>query len=161
MRSIPRPSFLSILAVLALGLPGVGVAQEGTPLEGAWLVTSWVVNGETIEAQPGLFLFTRTHYSTMFVPGAEPRAQYAGESMTDEDMLAAYPTIVANSGRYEVNGDEFTTRAYVAKNPNYMGSFPENASTFGFRIEGDTLTLLVDGEEVATLRRVEGLPFEG
>ncbi len=159
--TMAEPRLLWILAALALGLPSLGLAQESTPLEGAWVVTSWTVEGETSEARPGLFVFTRTHYSIMFVPGTEAREPYSGESLTDADMVAAYATIIANSGRYEVNGDEFTTRAYVAKDPNYMGSFPENEVTYGFRIEGDTLYVTFGNGWEATFRQVDDQPFGG
>ena len=131
-------------------------------LQGAWVVTSWEVEGEMIpDPQPGLIVFTGTHYSMMYVRRAEPRDRYAGEEMTDAEMVGAYRTLTANSGRYEVSGNEFTTRAYVAKDPNYMGDWPENAGTYTFRMEGETLHLTWPsdwgpGARKGTFRKVEG-----
>ncbi len=132
-------------------------------LQGAWAVTSWEVEGEMIpDPQPGLIVFTGTHYSIMYVNQAEPRDRYAGEDQTDTEMVGAYRTLTANSGRYEVSGNEFTTRAYVAKDPNYMGDWPENAYTYTFRMEGETLHLNWPSDwfsaRKGTFRKVEGEP---
>lgn len=152
-----------VLAALALALPRVGLAQEHMheegSLHGAWLVTSWEVEGEAYpDPQPGLILFTHSHYSVMYVSSGEPRAALSGESTTDTELAAAYRTITANSGRYEVSGNEITTRAFVAKNPNYMAAWPENASTYTFSIEGDTLTLTWPNGAKAILRQVDDEP---
>jgi hypothetical protein len=132
-------------------------------LQGAWTVTSWEVGGETLSSpQPGMIVFTETHYTMMYVNDAEPRPGYEGETMTDAETLAAYGTFTANSGRYEVNGNEITTRAYVAKDPNYMGDWPENANVYTFRLEGETLHLQWPSDwpdqRSATLTKVEGQP---
>jgi hypothetical protein len=157
---------VSVLAVLAM----VSAAWRTAPaqdvdLQGAWLVTSIAdASGNEIEAQPGLYIFTGTHYSIMFVPGPDERAQIAGPQPTDEDLLAAYRTFIANSGRYQVAGDQLTLRAYVAKDPAYMAAFPDNQATATVHIAGgDTLHLTYTGEffisgTMFTLRRVEGTP---
>lgn len=133
------------------------------PLEGAWIATSVTdAEGNTSnEPQPALYVFTPTHYSMMIATGSEPRAGYQGEEMTDAETLAAYDTFVANSGRYEIDGNILKTRAYVAKDPNYMGDWPENEVTFEFSVDGDTLTLtnqVFAAGTVTTLRQVEGTP---
>ena len=151
-----KPSSLIVLAV-ALAWAAPATAQLHTPIEGAWVVESYEsAEGEAIDAQPGLYIFTRTHYSTMFVPGPEARAQY--EELTDEARLAAYGSIIANSGRYEVTGNEVTTRAFVAKDPNYMGGWPDNTSTYTFRVEGNMLHLTFGNGFKATLRQVDSEP---
>jgi len=131
-------------------------AQEHSPVVGAWVIEEVESEGQTMN-QPGLIIFTSTHYSIMFGTGDGPRARYEGEDMTDAETVAAYGTFVANSGRYEVNGNEITTRAFVAKDPNYMRDWPDNAETLPFHIDGDVMHL-----EWAvfkfTLRKVEGEP---
>ncbi len=139
------------------------IAERNPALQGAWVVTSWEVEGEAVaEPQPGLIVFTETHYSMMYVNKAEPREQYAGEEMMDSETLAAYGTFTANSGRYEVSGNELTTRAYVAKDPNYMGTWPENPNTYTFQVEGETLRLKWPSDwpdkRSGTFRKVEGEP---
>ena len=161
MRSMTKTFGLPILTALVLSVPSEGVAQS-TPLEGAWVINSW--GGEA--AQPGLWVFTKTHYSAMFVLGDEARAGYEGENQTDEEVLAAYGPFIANSGRYEVDGDQLTTRAFVAKDTNYMNSWPDNATTYTFRIEDGFLHLTVDGDgpasgQTAILRQVDDQPGPG
>ncbi len=147
------------LAAMLLALPGASQAQ----VEGAWVVTSWeTADGETLDQpQPGLFVFTENHYSIMYVNTAEARAGYTGESMTDEEVLAAYGTFIANSGRYSIDGNEITTQAFVAKDPNYMGGWPENQVTYTFRMEGETLHLTMPDGTKATFRQVDGLSMGG
>ncbi len=159
---------LSIITVVAvLGTVTIAwrsyTADTSSMLQGAWVVTSWDTEGRMIsDPQPGLLVFSGTHYSMMYVNQAAPRAQYAGDDLTDSEKLAAYDTFVANSGRYEVSGDQLTTRAYVAKDPNYMGDWPENALTFTFRMEGETLHLQWPSDwpdkRSGTFRKVEGEP---
>jgi len=164
LRIASHPVTLGILAAVLLVSPTPGVGQEGTPVEGAWVFVSITSpDGETnAQPRPGLLVFTKTHYSMMFVASEEPRAQYTGEEMTDADMVAAYTTFVANSGRYEVNGNELTSRAFVAKDPNYMGAWPENAITCTFEIDGEGMLHLTWPEEwggyKAMMRQVDGEP---
>ena len=156
-------SFLirSVLFVAAgcLASPATAVAQDDSPVQGAWIITSLESPDGTVNTsvQPALYLFTSTHYSTMIATSDEPRARFAGEEATDAERLEAYGSFVANSGRYEISGDEITTRAYVAKNPNYMGDWPDNASTYAFAVDGDQLQLTFENGFKITLRHVEGM----
>ena len=126
-------------------------------------MTSWTWSGEEIaDPQPGMVIFTGTHYMMMYANGDAPRARYEGEQQSDAEIVAAYNTLTANAGRYEVSGNEITTRAYVAKDPNYMGDWPDNANTYTFRFDGETLHLQWPSDWPvqlsATLDRVEGRP---
>ena len=155
---------LGIAATIAI-LTGVAAAWRATPsqdaaLQGAWVLTSVADTSDNVDSEPrqGLFVFTGTHYSMMYVNDAEPREQFAAYNpATDAERVAAFDSFTANSGRYEVNGDKITYRAYMAKNPNYMGGWPENERTAAFRIEGDTLHWTRNGV-VFTMRRVEDEP---
>ena len=156
-------NYVRTLPVLVLlTIVGGGIAQAETPLQGAWLVTSFTDgDGNTNDSpQPGLYIFTTTHYSIMIARGSEPRAQFEGDEMTDAEKVVAYDSFVANAGRYEVEGNKFMTRAGVAKNPNYMASRWDNERTFEFERDGDTLTIKSTGpgRGTTTLRRVEGGP---
>jgi hypothetical protein len=59
----------------------------------------------------------------MYVPGDEPRDVPEGETFTDAETLTAYGSIIANSGRYTVDGNQLMYEAYVAKNPAYMADW--------------------------------------
>ncbi|MEN8374309.1 MAG: lipocalin-like domain-containing protein [Gemmatimonadota bacterium] len=163
---------LAALAVLALvAAPGQSVAQddamaEDQSVEGAWVVTNWEGPEESYEAQPGMFIFTGTHYAIMYVNASEARGGYDAEAgMTDEERTHAYQTLVANAGRYSVEGDQLTTIAYVAKDMNYMGDFPGNAQPYTIHFAGDVLHISY-GEDTfragwtATLQKVEGMSME-
>ena len=67
-----------------------------------------------------------------------------GQGLSQE-ALGPFDSIVANSGRYTVEGNEISYEAYMAKNPNYMAAFSvqdrTNAGTMTFSIEDGTLTL--------------------
>ena len=140
-------SYLALFAVLAVNWSSAE-AQEASDLNGAWIVTSWTSpDGEVNEnSQRGLFIFTILrddggNYSMMFVPGDQPRSEYAGEQQTEEETLAAYASFVANSGRLTVEGNELTYVAFMAKDTNYMASWGENGATATWEVDGNTLTL--------------------
>jgi len=128
--------FFTFLCVLAVASP---VQAQESPIVGAWITSGW--EGVEGDPQPGLLIFTETNYSMMFVPAGEVREEFTGETMTDADMVAAFNTLVANSGRYTREGNQITTEAYVALNPNYMARWGENHLTYTFRVEGDILHL--------------------
>jgi ketosteroid isomerase-like protein len=136
---------------------------SANPLEGAWIVTGWTDAEGNVqeEPQPALYVFTTTHYSVMIARGSDQRATYEGDDLTDAEKLGAYDTIIANSGRYEIEGNILKTRAYVAKDPNYMGGWPENEVNYEFERDGDTLTienLGFDEGTTGTFMQVEGTP---
>lgn len=158
-------------ALVVVALAVVSAAWRTAPaqeivVEGAWILASTTDTAGNVNEDPlpGLFVFTGTHYSMMFAIGDGPRTPFASESGTDEERLAAYETFIANTGRYHIQGDQLTYRAFVAKYPNYMAEWPENAETVTVRIDGDTLQWTWDDEfapivgRVFTFSRVEGQP---
>lgn len=145
------------LAGISMIVPDTAIAQDRhSPLMGAWVVQTMVRDGKATNL-PGLFIFTGTHYSMMYVIGDGPRATYQGEQPTDADQLAAYGSFIANSGRYQVTGNQVTFKAFVAKDPNYMSGWPDNDVSWTWRVDGETLVLEQDGSKV-TLRLAEGKP---
>ena len=155
MARTTKHSALILAAVLLLhALPQSVQAQLS--IEGAWSVNEWTRDGQTTSpAQPGLFIFTSTHYSAFFVRQDEARAVAAvagPNGMTDAEKAVAYDEFTANTGRYELDGNKLTTRAYVAKGPGFMASWPE----YTVNRSGDTLTLTFANGNVATLTRREG-----
>ena len=65
------------------------VAQEHSPVVGAWVIEEVEANGQTM-TQPGLIIFTSTHYSIMFGTGNAARARYEGQNLTDSETVVAY-----------------------------------------------------------------------
>ncbi len=157
-------TYVSVFCAVVVSSVLTGPALAATPLEGAWLLTETEDTDGNVDSEPhrGLMVFTSDHYSLMFARGAKPRALFDGIIGTDEELLEAYRSIVANSGRYEVEGNQFTIRAYVAMQPNHMNGWPENPVTFSFSVDGDILKITyVYGPAAGakqTFRRVEGTP---
>jgi hypothetical protein len=129
------PFALAVLpaALLAACQPSTPAAPQD-PFEGAWQIseisftspdTSYVITNP----QPSLYLFIAGHYSTMYVPTAEPRPLVAGDTPiigaiepTDAEKVASWDTFIANSGTYETTESTITTRPIVAKSANLMAS---------------------------------------
>jgi hypothetical protein len=139
-----------IVALFAMGAPVLARAQAAPSLQGAWRVTEVVVTGANAATnkspQPGLYVFTRQHYSIMTVNGTAPRKDFGTPrdpaKLTDAEKIARYEVwdaFTANSGTYQVSGSTLTTRPLVAKNPGVMAG---PAAAREFRIEGNTLTLI-------------------
>ena len=162
-----RSRISAIVGLFVVGASMMAYAQGGPSLQGAWRVTEVVATGPNAEAnknpQPGLYVFTKQHYSIVSVGGTEPRKnlETAGDpaKLTDAEKMARYEAwapFTANAGTYEVSGGTLTTRPIVAKNPSVMGQ----PSTREFKIAGKTLTLIqksADGQRTTTttLTRVE------
>jgi hypothetical protein len=133
----------TLLALFLLfGVCGTNVLAQNAKratLEGVWKVTEVVVTGAgaytTTSPQPSVFIFAKNHYSFLWVMGNQPRALYKTQPPTDEEKLAAFDSLNAGAGTYEVNGSTVTFRHIVAKGPN--AAFISEQ----FKIEGDTLTL--------------------
>lgn len=161
-----RHSMLAPLALLAVGA-GPATAQTAHDLNGPWIVAAWTSPDGTVQDEPqrGIFLFAATSdtggaYSIMYVSSDEARPRYEGESLTDAEKLAAYDSFVANSGRFNVEGDRLVYEAYMAKDPNYMAEWQENGVTTTWQMVGENLKLTwVDGFTPGmsvTLRRPRG-----
>src|SRR5678815_971863 len=130
---------LIIMVLCGAVLSAQGAAKQS--IEGVWKVSEIVVTGAGASAisspQPGLFIFTRGHYSIMYVPGNKTRALKRAEAATTDEKVAAFDSFLANSGTYELAASTLTIRPIVARDPNYMvGGF----NKYQFRIEGKTLT---------------------
>lgn len=158
-----RKNVTSLLAGVAL-MFGLSAANADERLEGAWIVASWEsLNGVFIEeAQPGIYIFTSKNYAIMYVSTDEERDGYDAEAgRTDKETIAAYNSLTANAGGYKVEGNTFTTYAYVAKDPNYMLGYPANGVEHTFEREGNFLTITgTSGPDISytvELLRVEGI----
>jgi len=147
-----RSIFRVVSLLGALLLASMAYAQNAKkPIEGVWKVTEIVVTGAGASnvgsPQPGLFIFTRGHYSMMSVPGNQPRALFKAEEPTNEEKIAAFDSFVANTGTYEVTGSTLTIRPMVARYPNFMAG---GSDKYQFRIEGNTLWLTEKSADLNT-----------
>jgi hypothetical protein len=160
----------AIVGVLVVVGSIIAHSQGQPSLQGVWRVTEVVSTGANASAnktpQPGLYIFTKQHYSIVSVGGTSPRATVAAAKdparLTDAEKLARYEAwdlFTANAGTYKVSGGTLTTQPIVAKNPSVMGG---PGATRAFTIAGNTLTLIQKSapdrpaaETRTTLTRVE------
>ena len=162
-RALTTPvPFLVLMALVTSLQPGM--AQSYEDLAGGWLVQSWTSADGALNDSPqqGLFLFTATgQYSMMYVNTAEPRPDIS-EGGPDAELLDAWQSFTANSGRYRLSGDQLTYEAYVAKWPNYMNRWDVqsagNATTVTMSMEGESLVLQWEDRRKVMLRRAPGTP---
>ncbi len=96
-----------------------GIAAQELDIQGTWIRTS-----DDGSHQRGAMLFTPTSYSIMAVAGGEPRTELSDDP-SDTEIVVAYRSFVANSGRYRLEGNQLIREAYKAKNPNYMAARPD------------------------------------
>lgn len=111
-----------VFTLLIVLCPATAMSQS---IEGVWTVDEIIIGGgpeegrHTSGIQPMLFIFTKSHYSSMFVHGFEPRKLFDDDT-TDAERLAAYDAVTANTGRYEIQDSKLTFVPSVAKAPNGM-----------------------------------------
>ena len=138
-----------LLLVTMLSTTLAAQSSSRGPLEGAWKVAEIVVTGadasNTPNPQPGLFIFTRTHYSFLWVPGNQPRTLFKAEDPTNEEKIMAFDSFVGNTGTYEMSGTILKIRPMVARFPNCMGGA---FMRYQFRVDGNTLLLTQKSADV-------------
>ena len=71
--------------------------------------------------QGGLYVFSESHYSYVYIPGGRARPQFASaNSPTEAEKAAAYDTFIAGAGSYVFDGSVLELKAELRKNPNEM-----------------------------------------
>ena len=120
---------MTLLAIVVAAVTLSGQSAPANPLVGAWKVDN---------AQPGLYVFTRQHYSFARIQG-EPLPEYpSNDKATDAQKVAVFNTLYLNSGTYTVTGNTLATRAMVAKSKFAIGG---GGNQYEFVVSGNTLTL--------------------
>lgn len=136
----------TVFAVLALVLSSIPAdGQSKINLRGAWRLVELTRTGPDSRTnpnpQPGLFLFTAKHYSLAVVRSDQPRPELPSDpaKATAAELNAVYDPFGANSGTYEISGENLIFRPVVAQNP--AGMRPGHTLKYSMKIEGETLTL--------------------
>ena len=120
---------MTLLAVFVAVATLSGQAVPVNPLVGAWKIDG---------AQPGLYIFTKQHYSFARIQG-EPLPDYpSNDKATDAQKVAVFNTLYLNSGTYTVSGNMLATRAMMAKSKFAIGGA---GNQYEFAIAGSSLTL--------------------
>ena len=153
--SRPRHSHVA-LAVALFTVPSLAHAQQRAPLEGAWKVTERVVTGganpnTNSTPQPGLYIFTKQHYSIVAIGGTTTRPETPTAkdpaNPTDAEKIALYThwvPLTANSGTYTYDGKTLTTRPLVAKGQSVITG---PVAVREAKVEGNTLWLVTRSAE--------------
>jgi hypothetical protein len=131
-----------LLAICSLSIFANAQANPQKAIRGVWKVAEIVTTGDgagTISnPQPGLMMFGRKYYSIMYVASDKERPIYAAAAPTKEEKVAAFDSLLANAGAYEISGKTLTIRPTVARNPGFTGG---GFATYQIRVEGNTLWL--------------------
>ena len=120
---------MTLLAMVVAATTLSGQSAPGNPLVGAWKVEG---------AQPGLYIFTRQHYSFARIQGAPLPDYPSNDKATDSDKVAVFNTMYLNTGTYTVTGNTLATKAMVAKSKFAIGGA---GNQYEFTIAGNSLTL--------------------
>ena len=142
-----------VTSLLAAGAGRIATAAQN-PLQGTWQIAN-PSNG-----MAGLFIFAGTHYSMMGASPDRPEVADVSKATADE-VRALYNPMIANTGAFEIAGNQVTIRPIAAKIPVVMK--PGAYEVYEFMIENKTLTLTqrrnargpVEQGNVWTLTRVE------
>jgi hypothetical protein len=120
-----------LLITAALGISASAQSKSG--IQGVWKITEITTtgtNGATNKSpQPGMYIFTKTHYSIIYV----------SKATADELRNVFVDSFVANAGKYDVEKGKLHVWPMVAKSPSYMQS-GQNA-TSSVKIVGNTMTI--------------------
>jgi len=120
---------MTLLAVVVAAVTVSGQSAPANPLMGAWKVDG---------AQPGLYIFTKQHYSFARVQG-EPLPDYpSNDKATEAQKAAVFNTLYLNAGTYTVTGSMLATKAMMAKSKFAIGGA---GNQYEFTISSNTLTL--------------------
>jgi hypothetical protein len=139
-----RTVLISVIAVLLLSC---AAAAQSKSLEGVWRLSEISTTGDdggTKQiSQPSMYLFTKKHYSIIYVSSDKPRPESDVAKMTADEMQDVFvKSFVANAGTYEYKNGKLTVHPMVAKSPGYMkeGTW----STYSVKMDGSGLTLVTD-----------------
>jgi hypothetical protein len=121
---------MTLLAIVVAAVTLSGQSAATNPLLGAWKVES---------AQPGLYIFTKQHYSFARVQGDKPLPDYpSNDKATDGDKVNVFNALYLNTGTYSVTGNTLATKAMVAKSKFAIGGA---GNQYEFTVSGNSLTL--------------------
>ena len=131
---------LAVVAASIMGLRLYAQAPAANPLVGAWRVAEFAdANSKIANPQPGLYVFTRQHYSFARIQGTRPLPDYpSNDKATDADKVAVFNALYLNTGTYTVTGNTLATKAMVAKSKFAIGGA---GNQYEFAVSGNTLTL--------------------
>lgn len=155
MRLRTLRTLLSIALLVTAGhsVESYAQATQPCPVQGAWVMESQAVNGETqsLGQWRQLKILTDSHFAWV--------GQMSNPSIpqSEADSLETYRTQGFGGGPYEVSDSTYTEHLEYFSDPRYVG----RDVTFSCRVEGDRwhiageLPLLEAGEETGSMQLEE------
>jgi hypothetical protein len=131
-----KATLAALALIVATSHPALGQSLVGTwkPVEA--VVDSGPDRGRhTTDMQPGLLIFTKRHYSLMFVNSFKPRP-IPSDSATNEELGLIFIPFTANAGTYQRKDSTLILSPSVAKNPAVMSG---RTLTVVVRVKRDTM----------------------
>ena len=80
----------------------------------------------------------------MYVASDKERPPYAGATPTPEEKVAAFDSLLANAGTYELFAGVLTIKPTIARNPGFSGG---GFATYRVTADGKTLRLTIKGSD--------------
>lgn len=133
--------------LIALFLTASAAAQTKS-IQGVWKLDEQTTTGPNAEkkvfSQPSMYLFTKKHYSIIYVSSDAPRAVIAdlGAANADELRNIFVNSFIANAGTYDYKGGKLTMHVMVAKSPSFMQ--PDTWVSSAAKMNGNTMTLTTE-----------------
>ena len=139
-RAMLNPVLMTLVAMLAVA-GALSGQSSAAGIVGAWRVTEIAdANASPLTSpQPGLYIFTKQHYSFVRINGTRPLPAYpSNDKATDADKVAVFNALYLNTGTYAVTGNTLATKAMVAKSAFAIGGA---GNQYEFSLTGNTLVL--------------------
>jgi hypothetical protein len=138
---------MSMIAVLLTAVLGVSAYAQKGSIEGVWSlteITTTGTDGSTKQmSQPSMYLFTKKHYSIIYVAGGVARPEMDASEMNAEQLKTTFvDSFIANAGTYEYKDGKLTLHPIVAKAPGFMK--PGTWIRQSVKMDANTLTLVSD-----------------
>lgn len=149
MRTLP-----GLLLAALCGITPAVAAQKAPSLRGVWKAVEVVIDKgpyagrHTTDIQPGLALYSDTHYSLTFVQGFEARPNLSANP-TDEERGRIYGPFTAQAGTYQFRDSTLRRTPVVAKVPAVMAG---TSYTNRVRVVADTMWIITTSADSTETR---------
>lgn len=131
---------LILVAALVCGVAQPGFAESNAKVVGTWKLVSYEVEAQATGQKGPVMGDKPTGYAT-FLPEGRVYFMLTGEARkpgkTDAERAELLGTLVAYTGTYTTEGDNWTTNVEVAWNPEWVGT----KQVRDFKVEGDRLVV--------------------
>ena len=143
-----KQAFKIFAVVLVAAAIANAQGHAAKSIKGIWKVAEIVTTGNVAanvsNPQPGYMMFGQKYYSVMYVASEKERPTYAGAAPTIEEKVAAFDSLLANAGTYELSSGILTIRPTVARNPGFTGGA---FATYRVTADGKTIWLMIKNSE--------------